>query len=78
MKTLCGGRKDPNESMRSSAFGAGFVAGEKAAAARADLFRREMAVVLVALGDAIAADERVDMVAWFGVASKVFVGGAPE
>ncbi len=69
-----GGRRDSMEAVRSAAYGAGFVAGEKAAAARADLFRREMAVVLVALGDAIAAGERPDMLAWYGVASKVFAG----
>ena len=72
------GGKDPIEAVRSFAFGAGFVAGEKTAAARADLFRREMAVVLVALGDAIAAGERADMIAWYGVASRVFSCGAGE
>lgn len=75
-------RKDPieyaYEAVRSSAYGAGFVAGENAAAARAGLFRHEMAVVLVALGDAIAAGERADMIAWYGVASKVFASGASE
>ncbi|MFM0060632.1 hypothetical protein PQR64_33915 [Paraburkholderia phytofirmans] len=72
------GRKDPMEVVRSAAYGAGFVAGEKVAEARAELFRREMAVVLGALSDAIAAGERADMVAWSGVAARVFAGSAPE
>ncbi|MGT2471662.1 hypothetical protein [Paraburkholderia terrae] len=72
------GRKEPMEAAQSAAYGAGFVAGEKAAAARADLFRGEMGVVLAALGDAIAAGERAGMIAWYGVASRVFAGGAGD
>ncbi|RZF23773.1 hypothetical protein EVC45_42410 [Paraburkholderia sp. UYCP14C] len=76
------GRKDPIEcaykAVRSSAYGAGFVAGENAATARAELFRREMAVVLLGLGDAIAAGEMADLLAWYGAASKVFACGAAE
>lgn len=70
------GRKDPIEAARTAAYGAGFVAGEKAAAVRTDLFRREMAVVLLGLGDAIAAGDQADMIAWYGALSKVFVCGA--
>ncbi|MBB5463792.1 hypothetical protein [Paraburkholderia sp. Cpub6] len=72
------GRKDLIEAVRSAAYCAGYVAGENVAEARADLFRREMAVVLVALGDAIAAGERANMFSWYGVASRVFAGGAVE
>ncbi|WP_433704436.1 hypothetical protein [Paraburkholderia sacchari] len=79
LKTLGAGRKDQiecaYEAARASAYGAGFRAGENAATARADLFRREMAVVLLALGDAIAAGERAGTIAWYGVASRVFAGG---
>ncbi|MGF6936967.1 hypothetical protein OKW41_006129 [Paraburkholderia sp. UCT70] len=78
LTTRRGGRRDPMEAVRSAAYGAGFVAGEKTAEVRADLFRREMAVVLVALGAAIAAGERADVIAWYGVASRVLSNGAGE
>lgn len=74
LKTPRAGCKDPIEAVRLAAYSAGFVAGENAATARANLFRREMAVVLVALGDAIAAGEREDVISWYGVASRVFAG----
>lgn len=69
------GRKDPIEAVRSAAYDAGFVAGENVVAARAELFRREIAVVLLKLGDAIAADNQADMIAWYGAVSKVFACG---
>ncbi|MDR6503550.1 hypothetical protein J2785_006743 [Burkholderia ambifaria] len=69
------GRKDPMEAVRFAAYVPWFVAGENAAAARTNLFRLEMAVVLLGLGDAIAAGDRTDMVSWYGVAARVFAGG---
>ncbi|CAE6694225.1 hypothetical protein R69619_00398 [Paraburkholderia nemoris] len=82
LKTLGVDRKDPiecaYEAVRAASYGAGFRAGENVAAARADELRREMAVVLLGLGDAIAAGERADVIAWYGVTSRVFAGGAAE
>lgn len=83
LTTRRAGRKNPiecasYEAVRASAYGAGFRAGENAAAARAELSRREMAVVLLGLGDAIAAGEMADMLAWYGAASKVFACGVAE
>lgn len=82
LETLRAGRKDPIECayevVHASAYTAGFVAGENAVAARTDLFRREMAVVLLGLGDAIAAGGKADMITWYGVASKLFACGAGE
>jgi hypothetical protein len=47
LNTLRAGRREQTEhayeAVRAASYGAGFCAGEKAAAVRADLFRREMA-----------------------------------
>jgi hypothetical protein len=78
------GRKDPiecasYEAVRASAYGAGFRAGENTAAARSDakaeVFRREMAAVLIELGNAIGAGDKAAMIDWYGAVSKVFACG---
>ena len=86
LNTLRAGRKDQihcaYEVVRSSAYAAGFSAGQKAAnegaAAKADLFRREMAAVLIELGNAIGGSDKAAMLDWYGIVGRVFAGGAGE
>ena len=55
---------------------------EKAAEAKrqateAKLFRRELAAVLDALGDALIDGDRAKTVVWYGVASRMVEAGGP-